>query len=105
MPTIDSARLDPAQRRAVDFFHNGACVRTPNEDRLDEGYRRYKKGWEVRFSVHSRSEATELRRVLVAAGLRSGRSYRKHQTTWIVPMYGRDQVTRFLGWVEGAGRR
>lgn len=102
MPTVDSVRLSPAQRRAVELFHKGACVRTPNEDRLEEGHQKYKKGWEIRFSVRSRSDASELKRILQSLDLRSGRPYRKHQTTWILPMYGREQVQRFLGWAEGA---
>lgn len=105
MPPVDTAQNRPVQRRAVEVFLNGACVRTPSEERREEGHDKYKKGWEIRFSVRSRAEATEVRRTLDAAGLQPGRPYRKHKTTWIVPMYGRDQVTRFLGWVEAADRR
>ena len=105
MRTDDSVRLSAARRRAVEYFHAGACVRRPNEDRFEEGAGSYKKGWEIRFSLRSRAECAVLKRVLTAAGLRPGRPYQKHGKTWITPMYGREQVARFLGWVDKAGPR
>lgn len=106
MPTVDAVRLSPARRRAVGLFRDGACVRTPNEDRREkESHCVYKKGYEIRFYTRSRAGAAEVERVLTAAGLRAGRPYRKHENTWITPMYGRDQVTLFLGWVERTDRR
>lgn len=105
MPTLDSVRLGPAQRRAVEVFLNGGCVRTPNEDRLEEGYRSYKKGWEIRFTLRSKPEVSQLRLILQDAGLDAGSSYRKRERTWILPVYGRDQVTRFLRWVDETENR
>lgn len=93
--------LTRTQREAVARYLSGpGCIRFPNDDRRDEGHDVYKKGWEVRFAVRSRPEAAEVNRILVRAGLSPGRPYRKSPTRWILPVYGRDPVHRFLAWVE-----
>lgn len=98
MPALASELTTP-QRRAAELFSRGGCVRRPNDDRRSEGHRVYKKGWEVRFYVGSKAEAAEAGRILRRAGLVAGRAYYKRPALWILPLYGRDQVERFLAWV------
>lgn len=101
--TASRPRLNAAQRQAVEAFRRGAFVRAPSKARLKEGHRTYKKGWEIRFPVGSRSEADVLRRLLKQAGLDAGRAYRKSATSWILPLYGKESVARFLGWLPPSG--
>lgn len=105
MPTIDAMSPVAAHRRAVKAFLDGGYVRTPNEDRRAEGHHLYKKGWEIRFILHSKPEVARLVRVLEDAGLTPGSAYRRSPNTWAVPVYGREQVTRFMGWMEAPRRR
>lgn len=99
MSAIASA-VTASQRRAAELFLRGGCVRRPNADRRPEGHRIYKKGWEVRFYAGTRAEAIEAEKILERAGLQPGRPYRKRPTLWILPVYGREQVERFLAWVD-----
>lgn len=96
--------LSPAQLRTVESFLKGGCVRVPNGGRRGEGHRVYKKGWEARFYVGSEVAVGKLRRVLARAGLEAGREYVKGPGRWILPVYGREQVARLLGWIETVGR-
>lgn len=106
MPASDAVRPAAAHRRAVKAFLEGGCIRTPNEDRRSaEGHHVYKKGWEVRFVVRSKSDVARLLCLLADAGLTAGSSYRRSPNTWAIPVYGREQVTRFMGWLEGSRRR
>jgi hypothetical protein len=78
------------------LFQRNGYVRRQNSERLaEEGHRRYKKGDEVRLIASSEAELQEIRQLLLAAGLRPGRPYaQKKQIRQ--PVYGRDQVSRFL---------
>lgn len=60
-----------------------------------ETYEGYKKGWEVRFSAASVKDRKEIQRRLIELGLKPGKPYRKSQTMWIVPVYGREAVEMF----------
>lgn len=74
-------------------------MRRPNPERQQEGYRHYKKGWEVRLSVKSLDDLEMVRRLLVESGFETGRPFRK-QSRWVQPLYGRDAVERFLSLVQ-----
>lgn len=101
MSTTKSAALTSAQREIAELFlRSGGCVREPNEERRSEGHRTYKKGWEVRFNASAKSEAITIHALLERAGLTAGRPYRKAPGRWILPLYGRDSVKRFLSWVK-----
>lgn len=95
--------MSTTQRRVVEFFLRGGCLRTPNDDRREEGPAVYKKGWEVRFYTGSRTEAGQLRALLREVGLKPGSPYRKRPNRWIQPVYGREQVETFIRWVRAAG--
>jgi hypothetical protein len=87
----------------VDLYRRGpGGVRAPDQERRKEGPRRYKKGWEVRFAVTAEA-IDEASGLLERAGLKSGAPFRKSRRQWIVPVYGRGNVQRFLTWAEEAG--
>lgn len=50
------------------------------------------KGWEARFRVKSEAEANQLSRILLEAGINSGKAWRKG-TAFVVPVYGEENVT------------
>jgi len=68
------------------------------------GYVRYKDavakgikrtGWEVRLYAYDRTDLRRLVAALKRLAFRPGNAYAK-APGWIVPVYGRDQVERFL---------
>jgi len=76
-------------------------MRRPNPERYQEGWRRYKKGWEVRLSIKSLDDVEIVRGLLVDIGFKPGRPFRKH-TRWVLPLYGKNTVERFSSLVQPA---
>lgn len=77
------------------FSRNG-CVRQQDPKRLRaEGYAGYKKGDEVRLFAFTRRELYELRRALHEADFAPGSPFEKGRR-WCLPIYGREEVDRFL---------
>jgi hypothetical protein len=66
---------------------------------------KYKKGEEVRLIANEREERVRIMRLLKLAGFKAGRPYRKsaERTQTCIPIYGREQVARFLSMVEETG--
>lgn len=105
MNTTTLRGFTAAQRELADrFLASGGSIRKPHESRKSEGSRRYKKGWEIRFNVASKTEAAALQALLQRAGLQGGRPYKKRPNRWIQPLYGRDHVQQFLGWLDQVSR-
>ncbi|MGL4421927.1 MAG: hypothetical protein ACRCZF_14770, partial [Gemmataceae bacterium] len=78
------------------LFRRNGYVRRQKTDRLvDDGYRKYKKGDEVRLTAVSVEELELIRQLLSAAGFDPGRAFAKAQQ-WNLPIYGRSEVARFL---------
>ncbi len=93
--------------RLAALFRRNGYVRRQSAARLNaEGYGAYKKGDEVRLVADSRAELAEVRRLLRAAGFKPGRPFRK-ANQYRQPLYGRQQVARFLALVgeQEAGQR
>ena len=84
------------------FFERNAYVRRQNPERLAaDGWRRYKKGDEVRFVARSEQELALIRELLTSAGFKPGSAYAQgsqHRQ----PVYGRRQVTRLLEFIESS---
>ena len=77
------------------LFHRNACVRVPNaERRAAGGSVRYKKGYEVRFSLIDVNELEAVLRALYRLNFTPGSPYIKHRQI-IQPVYGRAQLERF----------
>lgn len=64
-----------------------------------EGYMRYKKGDEVRLMANSPEEVLVLQRLLRQAGFKPGRPFAKGRQH-CQPVYGQEQVRRFLDMVK-----
>ena len=71
-------------------------VRVPDVGKREEEGQKYKKGYEVRFTVTDRAEERELRACLAALGLKGGKAFVKH-THLVVPVYGKAAVKLFGG--------
>lgn len=93
----------PTKREAVfqlaACFHRNGYVRHQNEDRLDElGPQIYKKGYEVRLTAHSEEELAQIQAWLRQLGFTIPKPFTKGEH-YRQPLYGRQQVERFLGLV------
>jgi hypothetical protein len=85
---------DPLLARLVSYFERSGYVRMPQRDRLKEGYRSYKKGWEVRFVVNDERELAELRLLIEGLELVPGNPYNKGARI-VQPVYGKQAVELF----------
>ena len=67
----------------------------PNTERQNrEGYRRYKKGWEVRLTAAKEAEVETLQRMSVRLNYTPGAAFKKGRK-FVVPVYGRTAVRAF----------
>jgi hypothetical protein len=79
------------------FFHRNGYVRRQDPYRIAaEGWRRYKKGVEIRLTANSEAELTRIRELLVAGGFKPGKPYAQGASQYRQPVYGGEQVKRFL---------
>ena len=86
----------PAEQLGALFARNG-YVRPQNQDRIaDEGWTKYKKGVELRLTADSEAELEQIRGLLQTAGFRIGKAYHHGDRQFRQPVYGRQQVERFL---------
>jgi hypothetical protein len=87
------------------FFHRNGYVRRQDAQRYEEqGYHKYKKGHEVRLVAQSQEELAEIRAALREAGFHPGRPFIKVRQ-WVQPLYGKDEVQRFLALISGSEAR
>ena len=85
------------------LFRRNGCVRRHNAMRYArQGYMKYKKGEEIRLVANGDEERVRIQRLLKRAGFKAGRPFRKapERNQFCVPIYGREQVARFLRMVE-----
>ncbi|MCX7699888.1 MAG: hypothetical protein N2039_03335 [Gemmataceae bacterium] len=80
------------------LFHRNGYVRRQNPERRVLDGPLYKKGDEVRLTAQTFDELRKIRRLLKEAGFKIGRWFR-HSHQWRQPVYGREQVARFLSLV------
>ena len=68
---------------------------------------KYKKGEEIRLVANTASERAHILRLLKLANFKAGRPFRKNQQSnqFCVPVYGREQVARFLQMVNETEKR
>lgn len=96
-----ASELSPVQHLARAFYFQGHLRRQNPERLVVRGWWGYKKGDEVRFQVSSQAELRRLRQWLRQTGFKPGRSWcrssiRKRGYPYRQPLYGREQVARFL---------
>lgn len=98
----------PAVLELVAFFLRNGYVRRHNSARYAAvGYMKYKKGYEVRLVANDDAELARILLLLKDSGFKPGRPFRSDKTggQYRVPIYGREQVARFLRIVEEWGER
>ncbi len=86
------------------FFRRNGYVRRHDAARYAaQGCMKYKKGGEIRLVANEDKERVRIQRLLKLAGFKAGRPFRKsaERTQACVPIYGREQVARFLSMLEG----
>jgi hypothetical protein len=88
----------PARLRLAALFERNGYIRAPSDEQRQRLGEKYKKGWEVRLALHSREELSETRRLLGEVGIRAGKPYKKEKQ-WVQPIYGKNAVDIFTGWV------
>ncbi|MBI4536418.1 MAG: hypothetical protein HY712_00500 [candidate division NC10 bacterium] len=95
----EQPRSPSGVEQLVALFERNGYVRRQNRKRLQaEGWRRYKKGSELRLVAASESELQVIQRLLRQAGFKPGRPFAKGRQ-FRQPVYGRDAVARFLALV------
>jgi hypothetical protein len=88
----------------ADYVRANSYARLPIENRREEGWGTYKKGYELRIVVKTQDDSKKLRRLLIDAGIQPGKAYRKAQQ-WVVPVYGKASVTELLKFKPKAPRK
>ena len=88
----------------VSVFRRNGYVRRQNLERCATDGQGYKKGEEVRLVADSKAELTQIRCVLRLAGFKPGWPFPKAKQ-FRQPVYGKEQVARFLDWVDENERR
>ena len=90
------------------LFRRNGCVRRHDAARYArQGCMKYKKGEEIRLVANGTVEQARIQRLLKLAGFKGGRPFRKsaERRQICVPLYGREQVARFLSMVEETEKR
>ncbi len=77
------------------YFHRNGYVRRVDAVRRIVDGQLYKKGAEVRLVADTRVELAEIRRLLKQAGFKRARPFTK-ANQWRQPLYGVEEVARFL---------
>jgi hypothetical protein len=89
----------PAHIIAFLFNRNG-YVRTPNKIRLKkEDWQKYKKGYEVRFTIVNNDELNMIQGALKKLNIKYGAPFKKHYAM-IQPVYGKGSYLRIMEMIE-----
>ncbi|MGQ0553224.1 MAG: hypothetical protein ACT4PU_08380 [Planctomycetota bacterium] len=94
-PALKSAA---SGKELAKWYHRNGYVRRLNPKRRRAEKSAYKKGDEVRLVANSLKEVAAIKRMLKQAGFRAGRPF-EHSRQYRVPIYGRQEVARFLALV------
>jgi len=95
--TTEKPPREVIQRLAEYFQYNGYVRRMDKVRRKNEG-QSYKKGDEVRLVAQSKAELADIRRLLKQAGFKRAKPFAKNRQ-WLQPIYGVNEVARFLSLV------
>jgi hypothetical protein len=93
----------PAAVELTALFRRNGCVRRHDAARYArQGCMKYKKGEEVRLVANGNEERVRIQGLLKRAGFKAGRPFRKsaERTQTCIPIYGREQVARFLSMIQ-----
>ncbi len=78
-----------------DYIRANSYARVPDETRQDEGWKEYKKGYELRIVVKTQEDLKRVRKLLQDARIKPGKAYRKAQQ-WVQPVYGKQAVNSLV---------
>lgn len=92
------------ERELVRLFQDRGYMRVPDRRRREEEPVTYKKGYEIRFVTRSQKQLLLIRRLLRQVGLKPGKPFRKRDD-WIQPVYGRQALEEFNGWLKKYGAK
>lgn len=107
MKVSSKARTGQMESELVSAFQKNGYLRFPDPDRRKLETRNYKKGFEIRIVVESKSGVAPLARLCRQLELKPGKPYSKGER-WVLPIYGREAVERFQKWIQkrdGSRRR
>jgi hypothetical protein len=79
----------------AEYLRANSYARVPNQERREEGWSAYKKGYELRIVVKTQDDVKRVRRLLQDAGIHPGKPFRKAQQ-WVQPVYGRQAVNSLV---------
>ncbi len=83
-----------AQNELINYFLRDGFFRIPNAERMKEGHRKYKKGYEIRFTALNRAEQFSITRLLDKMNFKYGKPYKKRNQI-IIPVYGKENFIEF----------
>jgi hypothetical protein len=83
------------ERTLKEYIRENSYARVPDEDRQEEGWSSYKKGYEMRIVVKSQADVRNVKRLLTDVHIKAGKPYRKAQQ-WVLPVYGKDSVRQLV---------
>ncbi|MBI3194153.1 MAG: hypothetical protein HYZ34_06775 [Ignavibacteriae bacterium] len=79
-----------------EVFLRSEDVRTPDKKlQTTQGTQKYKKGYEIRLTVYSADELESVKKKLRLYNVTYGKPFKKARR-FIIPIYGKDTVKRFL---------
>ena len=99
-PQIDPVKLASARQILLDAYQANGHVRYPLKTRVEEANQSYRKGWEARIGAADDKSATRIVQAFKRCGYTPGKPY-KHGAKVRVPLYGFEQVSRFVELVNG----
>lgn len=92
---MDKAKASDVTAELLAWFGRGGYMRRCDPERRKREGQAYKKGYEVRFVLDSQQAVRQVRRLLLGAGFRPGRTFRKSNRI-VLPVYGRATVEWFV---------
>ncbi len=92
---VDPIKLEAARQVLLAAYQGNGHIRHPIAARTDDATQSYRKGWEARIGVADDKTATRIVQALKRCGYAPGKPY-KHGTKMRVPLYGFEQVSRFV---------
>jgi hypothetical protein len=100
---VELTKQEAARQLLLNAYAINGHIRHPIEARVngaDDPAQSYRKGWEARIGAADDKAAARIVKALKHCGYTPGKPY-KHGAKLRVPLYGFDQVERFVDLVNG----
>ncbi len=92
---VDPAKLAAARQILLAAYETNGHIRYPITARAGEPNQSYRKGWEARLGAVDAKTAARIVQAFKRCGYTPGKPY-QHGAKLRVPLYGFEQVTRFV---------